>query len=140
MEFYLQGQQMKLCGDDTALAHPLSPAGFNKMVTSGGVSSCHMCLQATLTTTNTLSVDNNTEQQAPFLVKLLDQFQDVFVEPIGLPPPRSTDHYIPLHPSIEAVDVRPYHYPHFQKNEIEKQVSKLLKTGVIRLAHLSAHR
>jgi Retroviral aspartyl protease len=120
MEFCLQGQQIKLCGDDSALAHPLSPAGFNKMVTSGGVSSCYMCLQATPTTTNTLSVDNNTEQQPLFLVKLLDEFQDVFAEPIGLPQPRSVDHCIPLHPSTKAVNVCPYRYPHFQKNEIER--------------------
>jgi Reverse transcriptase (RNA-dependent DNA polymerase) len=79
-----------------------------------------------------LSVDNNTEQQLPFLLKLLDEFQDVFAEPIGLPPPRSVDHCIPLHPSTKAVNVRPYRYPHFQKNEIERQVSELLKTGVIR--------
>lgn len=132
MEFCLQGQQIKLCGDDAVLAHPLSPAGFNKLVTSGGVSSCYMCLQAIPTTTKTSSAGKNATEQPPFLGKLLDEFQEVFAEPINLPPSRSVDHCIPLHPHTEAVNVRPYRYPHFQKNEIERQVSELLKSGVIR--------
>lgn len=131
MEFCLQRQQIKLCGDDAALANPLSPTGFNKLVTSGGVSSCYMCLQA-IPTTKTSSAGKNATDQRSFLGKLLDEFQEVFAEPINLPPSRSVDHCIPLHPHTEAVNVRPYRYPHFQKNEIERQVSELLKSGVIR--------
>ncbi|KAJ4757403.1 polyprotein [Rhynchospora pubera] len=132
MEFCFQGQNIKLSGDASLLAHPLSPAGLNKMVASGGVSSCFMCFQATPTSKDPLFFTTNTEQQSPIWAVLLDEFSEVFTEPSTLPPPRAIDHCIPLHPNIEAVNVRPYRYPYFQKNEIERQVSELLKTGVIR--------
>jgi hypothetical protein len=37
-----------------------------------------------------------------------------------------------LKAGCDAVNVRPYRYPHHHKNEIEKQVKELLATGVIR--------
>jgi len=62
---------------------------------------------------------------------LLLEFSPVFVEPIGLPPPRSFDHSITLHdPTL--VTVSPYRYPYFQKAEIEWIVGELLHFGVIR--------
>ncbi|CAL5377841.1 unnamed protein product [Camellia sinensis] len=60
--------------------------------------------------------------------------QDVFNEPHGLPPPRTHDHKIPLKQGSEAVSMRPYRYPHYQKNEIEKVVAEMLNSGVIRLS------
>jgi hypothetical protein len=42
------------------------------------------------------------------------------------------DHKIPLIQGSSPVNVRPYRYPHYQKNEIEKIVVRLLNTGVIR--------
>lgn len=41
-------------------------------------------------------------------------------------------HRINLVHSHGAVSVRPYKYPHHQKEEIEKQVTKLLQAGVVR--------
>lgn len=35
-------------------------------------------------------------------------------------------------PQSDPVNVRPYRYPHFQKDEIEKLLSKLLSDGIIR--------
>jgi hypothetical protein len=73
-----------------------------------------------------LSLDN------PDLHKILDNFSEIFEESRGLPPRRRHDHCIPLKPETGLVSVRPYRYPHYQKNEIEKIVSGLLETGVIR--------
>ena len=39
---------------------------------------------------------------------------------------RPTDHHIHLVPNSEPVNVRPYRYPHYQKAEIETQVSSML--------------
>ena len=33
---------------------------------------------------------------------------------------------------MDPVTIRPYHYPHLQKNEIETQVAKMLFLGIIR--------
>jgi hypothetical protein len=63
---------------------------------------------------------------------LLGQFEDVFREPKGLPPKRSQEHQITLLPGQGPVNVRPYRYPHHQKNEIERQVKELLEVGHIR--------
>ena len=56
----------------------------------------------------------------------------MFVEPTTLPPHRQFDHEIHLLPNAAPVNVRPYRYPHFQKNEIEKQVAEMLNSGIIR--------
>jgi hypothetical protein len=56
----------------------------------------------------------------------------VFKDKIQLPPERSQVHQIKLFPGQGPVNVRPYKYPHHQKEEIERQVAELLAVGVIR--------
>jgi len=69
------------------------------------------------------------------IAKILQTFQDVFSEPKGLPPSRAHDHSIPLIEGDQPVLVRPYRYPYFQKEEIERIVQELLDSGVIRPSH-----
>lgn len=66
------------------------------------------------------------------LTNMLRQFQSIFQEYIRLPPNRSQVHQIKLFSNHNPINVRPYRYPHHQKEEIERQVSELLETGVIR--------
>jgi hypothetical protein len=73
----------------------------------------------------------NTGQQRELEV-LLSKYENIFQEPKGLPPRRKNEHMINLKEGHEAVNVRPYRYPHHHKNEIEKQVRELLEAGVIR--------
>ena len=63
---------------------------------------------------------------------ILEQFHEVFSEQIQLPPERTQVHQIKLFQDHGTINVRPYRYPHHQKEEIEKQVRELLKVGVIR--------
>ncbi|XP_039688625.1 uncharacterized protein [Medicago truncatula] len=63
---------------------------------------------------------------------LLEEFQEVFKNQIQLPPERSKVHQIKLFPDHGTVNVRPYRYPHHQKEEIERQVAELLEAGIIR--------
>jgi len=44
-------------------------------------------------------------------------------------------HQIHLLWNIEPVNVCPYHYPYFQKGEIEKQVVEMLSVGLIKMSH-----
>lgn len=66
------------------------------------------------------------------LARLLEEFEDVFATPTGLPPPRSCDHRIRLLTGTDPVAVRPYRYPHLQKDEIERQCTDMLANGIIR--------
>ena len=63
---------------------------------------------------------------------LLEEFNDVFAEPVGLLPPRHLNHRIHLLPATDPVVVRPYRYPQLLKDEIERQCADMLKAGVIR--------
>ncbi|XP_071709300.1 uncharacterized protein [Rutidosis leptorrhynchoides] len=67
----------------------------------------------------------------PAIASVLNYFVDIFAEPTGLPPERFLNHKINLLPNTQPVNVKPYRYPHFQKNEIEKQVEQMLSSGVI---------
>ncbi|XP_015953413.1 uncharacterized protein LOC107477848 [Arachis duranensis] len=67
----------------------------------------------------------------PELTILLYTYGSVFAQPKGLPPQWAHDHSIPLTKSAEPVKVRPYRYPHSQKNQIEVMVKQMLEDGII---------
>lgn len=69
--------------------------------------------------------------------EVLQQYPDVFAEPILLPPKRHHDHFIPLKPEATPISIRPYRYNFFQKNKIEKQVKEMLSNGIIQPRHFS---
>jgi hypothetical protein len=62
---------------------------------------------------------------------LLTELKTVFDPPAGYPPARDCDHTIPLIPGASPVNVRPYRYPPAIKDEIERQITDMLKIGVI---------
>ncbi|KAI5401639.1 hypothetical protein KIW84_066204 [Lathyrus oleraceus] len=63
---------------------------------------------------------------------MFSKYARVFREPSGLPPRREMEHAINLVEGQGAVNVRFYRYPHYHKNEIEKQVKEILSIGIIR--------
>ncbi|XP_071680988.1 uncharacterized protein [Lolium perenne] len=62
---------------------------------------------------------------------ILTDFNDVFAEPEGLPPHRQYDHAVTLEEGASPPNVKPYRYSPMQKDEIERQVQEMLRTGVI---------
>ncbi|KAL4295662.1 hypothetical protein GQ457_12G011410 [Hibiscus cannabinus] len=66
------------------------------------------------------------------VASLLEEFQDVFAEPTGLPPERGQDHRISLVDEKIVIKVKPYRYPTWKKDEIEKIIKEMLDSGVIR--------
>ena len=67
----------------------------------------------------------------PAIQAVLNEFKVVFAEPKGLPPPRSHDHQIHLQEAAKLTCVRPYRYPYYHKEEIERLVNEMLKVGII---------
>ena len=67
----------------------------------------------------------------PAVQELLQQHHTVFKDPQTLPPHRPLDHEIHLIPGVVPVNCRPYRYSPLQKDEIERQVSEMLKAGLI---------
>jgi len=79
--------------------------------------------------------EENVTQAAPWspeLKQVLTEFSHVFEEPKELPLTRNHDHRIPLLPNQPPVNTRPYRYPHYQKNEIERLVKEFLQSRIIR--------
>ena len=70
------------------------------------------CLQITMQDTH--------DGIPPSMQGVLREYSDVFKEPSSLPPSRQIDHSIPLKEGTELVNVCPYRYAHYQKEEIEK--------------------
>nr|KYP40041.1 hypothetical protein KK1_038623 [Cajanus cajan] len=54
-------------------------------------------------------------RSTPALSTLLQNFSQIFQQPHSLPPSRPHDHHIPLIPSSNPVNIKPYRYPHSQK-------------------------
>lgn len=66
---------------------------------------------------------------------MLETYEDVFQEPITLPPQRILDHSISLMPNSKPVNLRPYRFAHFQKAKVEKQVKEMLNNSLIQPSH-----
>ena len=68
----------------------------------------------------------------PNLQSILSRHQVVFITTQELPPSHGVhDQSIPLILGSLPPNVRPYHHPSAQKNEIEKIVNELVELGVI---------
>ena len=79
--------------------------------------------QTTRTSTQLLDID-----------LLLQRYVGLFQNPSTLPPTRQINLTINLVPNLAPIWVRPYRYPHFLKQEIELQVTNMLRSGIIRLS------
>lgn len=61
------------------------------------------------------------------MLKMLINFSDLFEEPCGLPPAIECDHAIVLKEGTKTCHATPYKYPHAHKEEIERQIDKLVE-------------
>ncbi|XP_006596879.1 uncharacterized protein [Glycine max] len=71
----------------------------------------------------------------PHITSILDRYPTIFAEPTQLPPCCTIQHHIHLFPNTHPINVKPYRYPHFQKSEIEKQISTMLAADLIQPSH-----
>lgn len=132
MKFMNHGRLVKLRGDRENVIHDVTHHQLRHMIQSKGVSALfHIRLtepdlpsnQTTRTSTQLLDID-----------LLLQRYVGLFQNPSTLPPTRQINLTINLVPNLAPIRVRPYRYPHFLKQEIELQVTNMLRSGIIRLS------
>jgi hypothetical protein len=63
---------------------------------------------------------------------ILKLYPTIFQPPHGLPPQRSHDHQIPLQPNTTPINIKPYRYPHSQKEAMTTIIKDMLKDGIIK--------
>ncbi|XP_042032774.1 uncharacterized protein LOC121779504 [Salvia splendens] len=136
MEFYRGKDLITLQGS----AHPprqISLASLHTLVSRDSLFELYELVQLTPDPPQLLQLEADAiPGDLPSVIDAaLRDFPEVFALPTGLPPVRQFDHRIHLLPHSKHVNVRPYRYPYFQKNEIEKQVKEMLDQGVIQRSH-----
>lgn len=131
MKFKLGMQECVLKGVPKESVHLISSAGLEKvMIKKGQVASLQLCRLEGSSCVNV--VPEEKEEPSPGLEALLWEYQDVFAEPKGLPPPRDHDHQIPLKSGALPVNCKAYRHLARQKDIIEKMVDEMLASGIIR--------
>lgn len=128
MEFIFQGRTVTLQGDNILISDPFRGKKLSKIAAMEGISELYQLH----TITEYAQEDKNKGEVPEVIQEVLHQYEEVFQEPKSLPPVREVDHRIPLEPSSKPVNVRPYKYPYFQKNEMERLVTEMLNAGIIR--------
>lgn len=83
---------------------------------SKGTSQGFLCM---MTRVNN-AIETTTSPAVPSSLKqVIEEFHEVFAEPVGLPPIWQYDHKIPLLHGSQPVNQRSYRVPYIQKSEIE---------------------
>ncbi|KAF8393178.1 hypothetical protein HHK36_021419 [Tetracentron sinense] len=72
-----------------------------------------------------------------FLHQTLAEHEAVFDMPSGLPPVHGHEHSIVLKEGSQPISVRPYRYPHIQKDEIERLIKEMLAADESHQQHLA---
>ncbi|XP_026459106.1 uncharacterized protein LOC113359736 [Papaver somniferum] len=125
MKFRIQDQDVMLLGNNSSSIMLLDAKSMQHLLS---IETFAVFLQLsalnTLTTAATIL--------PPELRELLAKYADAFKTPTSLPLKRLHDHRINLLPDSAPVNVRPYRYPYFQKDEIERIVHELQQDGLIR--------
>ena len=127
MKFFYDQRLIELRGDTDLTINMLTPPQLRRFLKHNEHASCFHIAVLTEAVP-----DEPSQLLDPQIQALIDHFGPLFQTPTSLPPARITDHHIHLFPQATPVNVRPYRYPHYQKQEIELQVESMLQKGLIR--------
>jgi hypothetical protein len=119
-----EGAQVKFLDETLPNKHFLVTHKKMKKLLRKGAIGAILYIQALQMTETTLPAP-------PGIEALLQQYNQVFIEPTTLPLPRAVDHKIPLQPGAEIVNTMPYKLSHKQKDTMEEIILNLLKNQVI---------
>jgi hypothetical protein len=127
MTFWIEGQPILLVGQPRPIPEEASFHQFQCLMATNAIDTF---LKVTITPESGISLEAEPPSD-PRILHLLENYSSLFAVQTSLPPHRLVDHHIPLLDGANPVNVRPYRYPQFQKQEIENQVCEMLKNGII---------
>ena len=126
LQFRLDGKHITLKGikDKVVSCEAISNMELHKLLDKGELAQMVWLCPIT---------EKTKEGELPFEIEdLLQQHQESFATPQGLPPHRPFDHRIPLMSAVQPVNVKPYRYSLQQKDEIEPQIMEMIAQGIIK--------
>lgn len=138
MEFEWNREKVKLQGEPAAAPQAVSFSQLQALIVTNNIDQFYKLHQVAQSVEEESMGGEEPDDQKFMLdipedlVVVLTQFKQLFVTPTVLPPKREYDHRIHLLPNSKPVNVKPYRYPHFQKNEMERLVKEMLQQGIIR--------
>lgn len=138
MSFYHNNSLLTITGSRNATISHASFHQLTRMLTTHSIDSVHCIsmLPSKITKVSLLTLtpidDNASLLPHPDIQKLLHKYQVVFSTPQGLPPPRPHDHHIHLRQSANPINIKPYRYPHYQKEAMTILISEMLRDEIIR--------
>ncbi|KAL6506420.1 hypothetical protein OROGR_024601 [Orobanche gracilis] len=113
MSFSYEGQDITLTRERRLQS--ATPKQIQRYQQTDAIASMYALSFEPLRTTITIPT-HITPTDNPALKALLQEFDMIFQQPTILPPHRPHDHHIHLLPDTKPVNVKPYRYPHYQKN------------------------
>ncbi|KAL4569364.1 hypothetical protein LXL04_025000 [Taraxacum kok-saghyz] len=127
ISFFVNGTTCTLTGEP--LNTQITTSSLHSLIRKDSIASLHMLtLQHPTDLPETPPLITHED---PTITKLISQYSQLFEPPHGLPPHRSHDHHIPLLSNSNPINVKPYRYPHFQKEIMTNLISDMLKEGII---------
>lgn len=133
ISFNHNNHTITLTGDPPRQPEPSTYHQLCQLLHTNAVASLHLLtytpstkpfIQQPPTTSATLPIP-------PEIQTVLDQHTTVFNTPHTLPPSRPHDHNIPLQPNTTPINVKPYRYPHSQKEAMTTIIQEMLSDGII---------
>ncbi|GAU13154.1 hypothetical protein TSUD_112140, partial [Trifolium subterraneum] len=125
LKWELAGKKYMIQGDPTVCTRQATWKTMMKVLAADGEGFYLQVMQAHSKEERQLEESNEWNS-------IVEEFEEVFNMPSGLPPVREHDHAIALRPGADIPNLRPYRYPYYQKNEIEKIVKEMLQAGIVR--------
>jgi len=134
ISFDYNNNQITLQGDPRTSPTPAAFHHLRHLLHTNAIASLH--LLSILPTNPSPTVPRKThltQALTPYteVQQLLSTYPTVFQEPKGLPPLRPHDHHIPLLPNTPPINIKPYRYPHAQKDTMTTIIREMLHDGTI---------
>jgi hypothetical protein len=128
-----------IAGDPKTLPTLSTDHHLCHLVQTNSIASIHLLTFQPTNTPELTTVNKDKESFNTLLSTLPTKIQNIlklyptiFQPPHGLPPQRSHDHQIPLQPNTTPINIKPYRYPHSQKEAMTTIIKDMLKDGIIK--------